>query len=102
MPFFGALIILLFCLPAVFAKAHLVRPLLYFAGVALLLGASGYIWPIIMPRNLMIDHPWIANTPLHPQMSVFFGGVCLLFALGLFLALGCRSLFIYLRVFNKS
>ncbi|PTX92915.1 hypothetical protein DB345_14820 [Spartobacteria bacterium LR76] len=90
MQYFFALFILLFCVPAYFAPAHLVRPFAYFAIISLAVGALGCAWPVLMPKDFLEKNTWAVNSPLQPELSTVVGGVCLLFGIGLFLALGCR------------
>ncbi|MBN8709241.1 MAG: hypothetical protein BGO12_01925 [Verrucomicrobia bacterium 61-8] len=90
MQYFFALFILLFCVPAYFAPAHLVRPFAYFAILSLIIGVIACAWPALMPKGFLESNPWAVNSPLQPEISMVVGGVCLLFGIGLFLALGCR------------
>lgn len=94
--------IILFCAPAVFAPAAKVRLIMYMALISLLLGSFGCLWPTIMPANFLTDHPAVVDSPLHPELSVFYGGILLLFSLGLCLALGCRSLLLYFRILKTT
>jgi hypothetical protein len=95
-------IIILFCAPAVFVPASKVRLIMYVALASLVLGGFGCLWPSIMPVNFLTDHPGAADSPLHPTLSVFYGGILLLFSLGLCLALGCRSMLLYFRILKIS
>ena len=98
MQFYGAILILVFCVPVFFFPARLVKPALLLAIFSLVLGAFGCIWPEIMPKDFLITNSWAANTPLHPQISIFFGGVCLLFGVGVFIALACRAIYLYFHI----
>lgn len=95
-------IIILFCAPAVFVPASMVRVIMYMALAALILGGFGCLWPSIMPADFLTDHPGAADSPLHPALSTFYGGILLLFSLGLCLALACRSILLYFRILKIS
>ncbi|GAT33491.1 hypothetical protein TSACC_21908 [Terrimicrobium sacchariphilum] len=92
MHYLYVLFILIFCVPAYFAPSHLVRPFAYFATLSLLIGVLGCAWPSVMPKDFLQNNPWAANSPLQPAISMAIGSVCLLFGIGLFLALGSRKL----------
>jgi len=98
MPLIGALLVFVFCIPVFFFPARLVRRAIYFAIFALLLGAIGFFWPAVMPENFLTENPWAVDSPLHPQVAGYTGGVCLLFGLGILLALGARALYVHFRL----
>lgn len=101
MQFIGAILVLAFCVPVFFFPARLVKPAISLAIIALLLGAFGCFWPNIMPKDFLVANPWAVNSPLHPQMSVFFGGVCLLYGLGILIALGCRAIYQHFNILKR-
>ena len=98
MQLYGAILILVFCIPVFFFPSRLVRSVIYFAILALLLGAFGYFWPAIMPKDFLANNPWAVDSPLHPQIASYFGGVCLLFGLGIFIALISRALYLHFNI----
>ncbi len=98
MQFYGAILVLAFCVPVFFFPNRLVKPALGLAIFALLLGTFGCFWPDIMPKDFLSAYPWAANSPLHPQMSLFFGGVCLLYGVGILIALGCRAIYLHFHI----
>lgn len=102
MQYLGALIILVFCLPVVFLQKAMIKPMIGFAVVVLLFGIAGIVWPTVMPKNFVTENAWAANSPLQPEVATFFGGVCLLFGIGLLLAVGVRKLFIHLKVLKEK
>lgn len=90
-------IILLFCAPAFFVEERMVRPIFVLSGIAFLIGALALAWSFLMPANFLVEHPALADSPLHPVMAGLFGGVLLLFGTGLLLALGSRYLWRHFR-----
>lgn len=102
MQLYGAILILAFCVPVFFFPSRLVRPIIYFAIFALLIGVFGYFWPTLMPADFLTKNPWAVDSPLHPQIASFFGGVCLLFGLGIFLALIARALYVRFNILKTK
>ncbi len=90
MQYFFALFILLFCVPAYFAPAHLVRPFAFFAIISLIIGALGCAWPALAPKDFFAKNPWAVKSPLQPELSTVIGESASSSASGSFLALGCR------------
>jgi hypothetical protein len=87
--------ILLCCAPAFFVDSRLINSVFILSGISLALGTLARAWPYMMPPNFLLEHPALADTPLHPATASVLGGVLILFGVGLLLALGSRALWHY-------
>lgn len=90
MKYLFALVILLFCAPAVFVPASRLF-IIYWTGlIALVAGVFGIAWTRLMPANFLAENPGLVGSPLNPELSFFYGSIFLLFAIGIGLALIAR------------
>lgn len=98
MNYLFALLILIFCAPAVFLPSSRLPVIYWTAGLAAAIGAFGLTWSRLISPEFLAAHPAIATSALNPEVAQFFGGVCFLFSVGLLLALAARYVMVRTKV----